>query len=143
MILETNSVNLDCILIGRIPKQRRSFPDLQFWRTGLHLALICVLGTPVGLQAEKGSAQKKSKNKPIAETIEPKEMSIEALTALARQSVVIVSHSGRDGAEEGVGAGFIVSTNGLIATCLHVIGEARPITVRLANGKKYEASEIY
>jgi serine protease Do len=143
MILQTKSVNPDCILIGTIPKQGRNFAALQFWRTGLGLALVCVFTAPATLEAEKGSAQKKSKNKPVAEAIESKEKSIEALTALARQSVVIVSRSGRDGAEEGVGAGFIVSTNGLIATCLHVIGEARPITVRLANGKKYEASEIY
>jgi S1-C subfamily serine protease len=44
-----------------------------------------------------------------------------------------VSHEGRDGKEGGVGSGFIVSSNGLIATSLHVIGEARPITVHLAN----------
>jgi S1-C subfamily serine protease len=36
------------------------------------------------------------------------------------------THYGRDGKQDGVGAGFIVSGDGLIATCFHVIDEARP-----------------
>src|SRR5216117_2854980 len=71
------------------------------------------------------------------------EKSVEALAQSTRQSVVVISHFGRDGKEDGIGAGFIVSSNGLIATSLHVIGEARPITVQLANGKRYDATEIH
>lgn len=69
--------------------------------------------------------------------------SIEALTARARDSVVVISHFGRQGKEEGLGAGFVISSNGLVATALHVIGEARPVSVRLANGKEYDATEIH
>jgi serine protease Do len=64
------------------------------------------------------------------------------LTAQAKDSVVIVTHYGRDGKQDGVGTGFVVG-DGLIATCLHVIGEARPINVQLADGRRFEATEVY
>jgi serine protease Do len=70
------------------------------------------------------------------------EQSIERLVAGARDSVVVISQFGRDGKEDGVGAGFAISSN-LIATALHVIGESRPVSVRLANGKELEATEIH
>jgi regulator of sirC expression with transglutaminase-like and TPR domain len=66
-----------------------------------------------------------------------------ALTEMARKSVVVVTHHGRDGRQEGVGTGFVVDSDGLIATCLHVIGEARPITIELADGRRFEATEVY
>jgi len=43
---------------------------------------------------------------------------------------------GRDGERQGLGTGFIVDPKGLVATNLHVIGEARPIQVQLADGRK-------
>jgi S1-C subfamily serine protease/regulator of sirC expression with transglutaminase-like and TPR domain len=80
-----------------------------------------------------------------ANAVQPRtiEKSVEALAQSTRQSVVVISHFGRDGKEDGIGAGFIVSSNGLVATSLHVIGEARPITLQLADGQRYEATEIY
>ena len=71
------------------------------------------------------------------------DLSVEALAAFARPSVVVISHFSREGREDGVGAGFIVASNGLIATALHVIGEARPIKVRLPNGRVHEVTEIH
>src|SRR5688572_3270534 len=79
----------------------------------------------------------------LASVAAARDDSVESLVAKVRDSVVVISHSGRDGREEGVGAGFVVSSNGLIATALHVIGEARPVSVRLANGREYEAAEIH
>ena len=73
----------------------------------------------------------------------PQEQSVADLARRLRTSVVIVSHYGRDGKQDGVGAGFVVSSNGLIATCAHVIGEARPISVRLANGREHEVTEVH
>lgn len=70
------------------------------------------------------------------------EPSIEKLVASARDSVVVISQFGRDGKEEGVGAGFAISSN-LVATALHVIGESRRVSVRLASGKEMEANEIH
>lgn len=61
----------------------------------------------------------------------------------ALPSVVVVSFSGRDGGEKGMGTGFVVSPDGLIATNLHVIGEARPITVQFRDGRSYEVKEVH
>src|SRR4030095_6261008 len=70
------------------------------------------------------------------------EQSVEPLVAKSRDSVVVVSQFGRDGKEEGVGAGFAISSN-LVATALHVIGESRRVSVRLANGKELDATEVH
>jgi regulator of sirC expression with transglutaminase-like and TPR domain len=66
-----------------------------------------------------------------------------ALTETARKSVVVITHYGRDGKQDGVGAGFLVARDGLIATCFHVIDEARPITVELADGRRFDVTEVY
>jgi S1-C subfamily serine protease/regulator of sirC expression with transglutaminase-like and TPR domain len=68
---------------------------------------------------------------------------VEKLAAEAKQSVVVVSYRGRGGKQQGVGTGFVVSSDGLIATNLHVIGEARPIEVRTADGKRYDVMSVY
>ncbi len=70
-------------------------------------------------------------------------LDVAALTARAKKSVAIVTHYGRDGKQNGVGTGFIVSEDGLIATCLHVIDEARPIRVELTDGRRFEAIEVF
>src|SRR5487761_1751365 len=68
--------------------------------------------------------------------------SVERLFEKARPSVVVITFAGRDGQKEGLGTGFIVGREGLIATNLHVIGEARPISVETADGKHREATKI-
>ena len=68
--------------------------------------------------------------------------SIEKLIANAKSSVVTVVHAGRGDAQEGTGTGFVVDKN-LIATCLHVVGEARPVHIRLGKGKKLEVEAIH
>lgn len=69
--------------------------------------------------------------------------STETLAETARPSVVIISQVGRDGKDGGVGAGFVVGAEGLIATSLHVIGESRPAWVELANGRRFEVAGIH
>src|SRR5487761_1222204 len=68
--------------------------------------------------------------------------SVERLFEKARPSVVVITFAGRDGQKEGLGTGFIVGREGLIATNLHVIGEARPISVETADGKHREVTKI-
>lgn len=68
---------------------------------------------------------------------------IQSVAKNARDSVVVVTVSGRDGKQEGLGTGFVVSEDGLIATNLHVIGDARPISVQFADGKKFDVTEIH
>ena len=60
-----------------------------------------------------------------------------------RESIVVLTQFGRDDNEEGVGTGFVVSADGLIATSLHVIGEGRPVQVRLANGEELEVTAVH
>lgn len=74
---------------------------------------------------------------------EPASLSVETLAERARSSVVVISHYGRDGKVAGVGSGFILSEDGLIATCQHVIGEARPIKVMLADDREFAVTEVY
>ena len=73
----------------------------------------------------------------------PAEKSVEELAKSAGPSVVVIQHSNREGKEQGLGSGFILSEDGLIATNLHVIGEARPITVQMKDGKTYPVKEVY
>ena len=67
-------------------------------------------------------------------TVDLAAKSTEELAAGGRGSLVTLSAATRGGAPDGgVGTGFAVATN-LVATSLHVIGEGRAITVKLADG---------
>ncbi len=102
----------------------------EHWRNTVTIGLL-VIRAVAAPAAERKAA-------PANETPD-----VVALTERARKSVVVVTHYGRDGKQDGVGAGFVVAADGLIATCLHVIGEARPITVELADGRRFEATEVF
>lgn len=67
---------------------------------------------------------------------------VQQLAAVVKKSVVVVTFRGRDGERQGLGTGFIINPDGLIATNLHVIGEARPIGVELQDGRKFEVTAI-
>ena len=69
--------------------------------------------------------------------------STEQLARRARDSLVVVAARGRDGSSNGIGTGFVVDSSGLVATCLHVVGEARPISIRLASGVELEVIGIH
>ena len=57
--------------------------------------------------------------------------SVADLAKKARPSLVLITAAGRgDTNESRLGTGFIISADGLIATNLHVIGEARPFARR-------------
>ncbi len=73
----------------------------------------------------------------------PVEKSVEDLAAQAKKAVVVVTVQGRDGEKQGLGSGFIFDAGGLVATNLHVIGEARPIKVRLIDGREFDVTSIH
>lgn len=64
------------------------------------------------------------------------------LVAELKPSIVVITFSGRDGKQDGLGTGFVVAEDGLIATNFHVIGEGRPISVQFADGTKREVIEV-
>ncbi|MEY4199597.1 MAG: putative serine protease HtrA [Verrucomicrobiota bacterium] len=126
-------------------------PLLPLW-----LAL-CLWTTPSSLTAEvKPGTLLNTPRKPAAPADKKKvdppaqqppaaapALSVKEIAARVKPSLVTVSFTGRDGSVEGTGAGFVVSSDGLIATALHVIGEARPITVQFADGRKFDATEVH
>lgn len=65
-----------------------------------------------------------------------------ALAQSIRPSIVKIIQVGREGVD-GLGAGFVVREDGLIATNRHVIGEARRIQVETSDGQKHEVTEIF
>ena len=67
----------------------------------------------------------------------------EELAQKTKNSVVTLSHKDRNGDHNGMGTGFVIDENGLIATSLHVIGEARPVNVRFPSGKSYAVESIH
>ena len=79
----------------------------------------------------------------VVPTSLPPAASTEQLAARARPSLAVITNHGRNGAKEGIGTGFVISADGLIATSLHVVGEARPIGVRLADGRTVDVIAIH
>src|SRR5438046_2142060 len=67
---------------------------------------------------------------------------VEQLVEKVRRSIAVITFTGRDGKRQGLGTGFVVDSDGLIATNLHVIGEARPISVQLGD-KHYEVKTVH
>jgi serine protease Do len=79
----------------------------------------------------------------ISQSAEARPKSTEEIIERARDSVVVITQRARDGSIEGIGSGFVINKNGLIATSLHVIGEGRPIEIAFANGDKFPVTEIH
>ncbi|MDB6117757.1 MAG: htrA 1, partial [Verrucomicrobiaceae bacterium] len=59
-----------------------------------------------------------------------------------KPSIVKIIQMGRDGAD-GLGSGFIISEDGLIATNMHVVGQARRLQVETSDGKTYEVKSVH
>lgn len=68
---------------------------------------------------------------------------LEALVERVRPSIVEVTFTGRDGKRQGLGTGFVIDSDGLIATNLHVLGEARPIRVEFSDGTRHDVVAVH
>ena len=86
-------------------------------------------------------AQKQSKNLPLPKIISER-TSVFELANQVKPSIVVIESVDRIGREGGRGTGFVVSSDGLIATNFHVIGEHRSFQVRFANGDSYQPTSI-
>jgi regulator of sirC expression with transglutaminase-like and TPR domain len=74
---------------------------------------------------------------------EPQSLSAEALAAQAAKSLVVIRSTDRTGGELGLGTGFVISSDGLIATAWHVIGDGREIRVELADGRSLPVTAVH
>ncbi len=119
----------------------------NFWVVGVCTWLLGVCSfadEPVTSSPDTLPADTKADTKIVVPPLSP--MAPENVAALAdrvKKSVVVISFSDRDGRAHGMGSGFILREDGLIATNLHVIGEARPISVRTFDGQTYPVESIY
>lgn len=86
------------------------------------------------LHASAQEAKEPAKNSPLT---------VEQLAEKTKASIVVVHHTGREGKRDGLGAGFVVSADGLIATNLHVIGDGRPISVQLADKTRHDVVSVH
>lgn len=103
-------------------------------RPALFLLLTClILG-----QADAAS---KSKAAPVSKPAPPAARTAAELASAIRPSLVKITQIGREGTD-GIGSGFVVSEDGLIATNLHVIGEARRLQIEMHDGKTHDVSVV-
>jgi regulator of sirC expression with transglutaminase-like and TPR domain len=78
-----------------------------------------------------------------AQKIAPQDSkAVEQLVEKVRKSIAVITFAGRDGKRQGLGTGFVVDSDGLIATNLHVIDEGRRISVQLGD-QHYEVTSIH
>ncbi|TWU07349.1 putative serine protease HtrA [Symmachiella macrocystis] len=70
-------------------------------------------------------------------------LTVQQLAKIAEEAVVEITVTGRRGDRVGLGTGFVIEPDGLIATNLHVIAEARPITVKTSQGDSYPADVVH
>ncbi|MBK8091261.1 MAG: trypsin-like peptidase domain-containing protein [Verrucomicrobiaceae bacterium] len=64
------------------------------------------------------------------------------LAAAVRPALVKISQFGREGLD-GIGSGFVIRADGLVATNFHVIDVGRRIQVEMQDGKKYAVKSIH
>ena len=77
-----------------------------------------------------------------ADDKKPTDKEISELVERIRPSLVKVLQGGRQGLD-GLGSGFIIREDGLIATNKHVIGEARRIQIETSDGVKHDVTEVF
>jgi regulator of sirC expression with transglutaminase-like and TPR domain len=74
---------------------------------------------------------------------ELKVASVKELAARIRPSLVVVKTLDISGEVDGTGAGFVVSKDGLIATCYHVVREGRAVKVQFSDGREFDVQTMH
>ncbi len=130
-------------MLSRLSRQEKSCGRRDVWlKSAMHFdKLRAAFGQVTLLCAVLGLFV--SVSLPIAQELPSAEpLDAKSLAKRIRESIVVLTQFGRD-EEEGVGTGFVVSSDGLVATSLHVVGEGRPVHVRLANGEEVEVTSVH
>ena len=131
-------------MLSRLSRQEKSCGRRDVWlKSAMHFdKLRAAFGQVTLLCAVLGLFV--SVSLPIAQELPSAEpLDAKSLAKRIRESIVVLTQFGRDEEEEGVGTGFVVSSDGLVATSLHVVGEGRPVHVRLANGEEVEVTSVH
>ncbi len=77
-----------------------------------------------------------------AEDPPPAPRTPEEIARDSRAAVVVISSADRQGEARGIGTGFVVASDGVVATNYHVIGDRRPVVVQLSGGDSVEPTAI-
>ena len=115
-------------------------------QTRLLLGSWAIIGVTVVLSVAAVAAADAAETPPggpAQPAVEPNVNTVEAIAKQVRDSIVTIRFSGRGGGDQGLGTGFVIAADGLIATNYHVIGEARPVSVELSDGSRHDVTAIH
>lgn len=83
------------------------------------------------------------KSKAVPETVEsPEEVGAAKVVTMVKPSLVKITQLGREGVD-GLGSGFVISEDGLIATNMHVVGQGRRLQVEMSDGRTFEVKSVH
>jgi S1-C subfamily serine protease len=125
------------------PRGVRSFRSLAFAFAFAWLAATAFAQDKLSTLLLRSAPQKPAAKIAPAKDTPPAVLSAKDIAARVKPALVTITFTGRDGSLDGTGSGFVVAPDGLIATSLHVIGEARPIKVQFADGRKFDVTEVH
>lgn len=132
------------MLLRRHSTPGSSFNSLFSLRPLLLAVSLCPSVAAADEPSSNATPQPTSSTAPSAPpTDESTNLSAEALAAQAAKSLVVIRSTDRTGSDLGLGTGFVISSDGLIATAWHVIGDGREIRVELADGRTLPVSAVH
>jgi serine protease Do len=125
-------------------RQEAAATARQARRWGPWVALLFMIAQPPSSSRAQAALPPGSKPTTIQETTPPAsdpERTVAEIAKATRPSLVKITQDGREGAF-GIGSGFVISSEGLIATNRHVIGEGRSISVETSDGQVLDVIEV-
>jgi len=79
---------------------------------------------------------------PPATRLNPNEEGATKIVEQIKPAIVKVTQLGFDGVD-GLGSGFVISADGLIATNMHVVGQGRRLQVEFSDGRTFDVKSIH